>query len=586
MNLLNLLLIKNYQLNFKNSRLIYLAVILFTFLFYSSTIHNEYNLDDDISYTENQNATEGLNNIKAIFTENTFKYFSLNYGYRPITTLSFAIENEFFGINSKVSHLHNIILYFTAVLLLFHLLKRVFPETTVGVSVAIILFFLAMPIHSEIVNNVKSRDELLMLNFGLLSALFALTSYNKNWAFIFPSLLFLVLSVLCKKTGLIFLGIIPVAIFYSGKFKWKHAMISTIPLFSIFIIQRLLKKTVKQEDSDRIYNLIENPLFDVTKQVDQLSLSIHSFWFYMQKMIFPTELVSYYGFDTIQYQGYGLKTLAALVIMGVLLTIIFTGLKKKSLSSFGAIILLGAIIPFLNIQTPAVGIVAERFATLSTIGYAIMIISLAQQLTSKVSIPNRRIILRSCLTIFLVTSFLTIQSRNKEWKNKLTLFEADVLKQPKSATLHGLIGRVYLESLTSNDNYRINNKIQYHLEKAVKITTDKYLLTDLANFYSNILGDKIKGAKYYQQVILLYPNYAEPNYHLGWNFLARNDTVSAINSFQKTIQVDPNYLAAYEPLIRSLLAVNREKEAISVIKKGVSLFPNNRQLSTLYNSNN
>ncbi len=582
MKLSNLLELKNTQTSPKKHPMTFCLIMVITLIFYGSTLSNGYNLDDDIAFTANKHALGGISNLKAIFTENTFEHFSLDYGYRPISTLSFALEYSLFGINPFVSHLISILLYSSGVFLLFIWLKNLFPSMNVGVTATVVLLFLALPIHSEIVNNIKSRDELLMLNFGLLANYFSFKASRKHIAYLLLVFLFLLLSVLSKKTGLIFLGIIPVSLYFQPNLNWKKLALTAVPLVSTLIAVRLLKKGIMVESSDRIYNTIENPLYNSLLNVDQLSLSLHSFWFYIKKMAFPQELVSYYGFDTIQYQDYSIYSIIAILLIAILFAIGVYSLKKKNAVGFGAIILMGALLPFLNIQTPAVGIVAERFATLASIGLVIIIALLIYKASIWISRKHQLVTLITALSLYLLASFSTIQARNKEWKNKEILFSADVKKEPKSATLHALLARVYLEQEHITVEQR--SMIQFHLEQSVAIFPDKYILTDLANLHSNFNNNKPKGAEIYRKTIELYPEFAEPHYHLGWNLLAQGDTLGAINSYNKAIIKDSTYKLAYEPLIRSLMAVRNKGEANKICSLAKKRFPESVTFSTLCNT--
>ena len=68
-----------------------LLFFVLTLLYYGNSLSNGYSLDDEFIYTSNSIATNGLNDISRIFTENSFDYGSYRFGYRPRAILSFAI---------------------------------------------------------------------------------------------------------------------------------------------------------------------------------------------------------------------------------------------------------------------------------------------------------------------------------------------------------------------------------------------------------------------------------------------------------------------------------------------------------------
>jgi len=92
-----------------------------------------------------------------------------------------------------------------------------------------------MPVHSEMVNNVKSRDELLMLSFGLLSSisLLKISSSKQKWIWLMVGLVSLLLSILSKKSGIVFIGISYVALYFKGGIKLKSGiLIGLLPFAS------------------------------------------------------------------------------------------------------------------------------------------------------------------------------------------------------------------------------------------------------------------------------------------------------------------------------------------------------------------
>ncbi len=575
--------IPNYNTTSTNLLLALFAIICVCFLFYGSSLNNDYNLDDEYAYTENKNATQGLSNIKAIFTENTFKQVDYNYGFRPITTLSFAIENELFGINSTVSHLINLLLYGFSCWLFLCIIIQLFPNQQFAISVAAVLLFLALPIHTEIVNNVKCRDELLMLTFSLLALLLWIKSLNKKWLLVLPAMLLLVLAVLSKKTGLIFFGIIPTAIFFHPSFSWKKLFLSSGILLTIPIGLRIMRKLTKTGENLRIYGAGENPLFDSSIDVDQLSFSLSSLWFYLKKMLFTTELVSYYGFNTIPINGYTITSIISVLVVLALSIIALKGLKNKTPISFGIIIMFGGLLPLLNLLVPLVGIVAERFATVATLGFCIFVCFGVAELLHKANWIKKPIVAGATLLgLYFVAAFPTIQARNKEWKNKETLFLADVKKAPNSAVMNGLAGKIYLSKiprlLSDRDKVNMGKIAVSHLKTSVKLVADKYLLTDLGSLQFRALLDYKNAIKSYKQAIAIDSSYPDPHFHLGWLYLAQKDTANSIREFEKTIDINANYIAAYEPLLKQLVDKGNFQKALSINKIGLDKNPKKLEL--------
>lgn len=583
MNLLNIISLKNADITVKKALSSLAILFALTFSFYGSSIGNDYNLDDEYAYTNNKNATQGLSNISAIFTDPTFQQADFTYGYRPITTLSFALENELFGINSAISHFINVFLYATACYLILLLIISIFPDRSFSTSLAIAILFVALPIHSEIANNIKCRDELLMLVFSLTGTLLWIKSLYKKWWLLIPAFVFLGLGILSKKTGIIFLGIIPSAIYFHPQFSWKKLFLSSGLLLFIPLGLKIIKKLTKEGKGIRLYGAGENPLFDTTIEVDQIGFSLHSLWFYIKKMPFTTELISYYGYNTIPIDGYDITTIITCVVILLFFVIALKGLKDRNPISFGIIIMAGGLLPLINWLVPLVGIVAERFATIASIGLCIFVcFGVAELLQKSSSIKKPKIIGATLLISYLIASFPTIQARNKEWKNKETLFLSDVKKAPNSAILNGLAGKIYLAKIPrlSSDRDKINmGKVALnHLQTSVNLAPDKYLLTDLGSLQFRALLEYNNAINSYSRAIKLDSTYPDPHFHLGWVYLAQKDTSNSIAEFEKTIEINASYIAAYEPLLKQLVATQQYQKALDINEKGLKKHPKKLEL--------
>ena len=150
------------------------------FLIYANTWTHDYALDDSIVIVDNVFTSKGLSGIKDLFTSDTFYGFFNQSGkdnlvqggrYRPLSLATFALEVELFGMKPGVSHWINSLLYALLGLLVFSVLNRLFKDQRQGVVIAFwsTLLFVVHPLHTEVVANIKGRDEILALGFALLA---------------------------------------------------------------------------------------------------------------------------------------------------------------------------------------------------------------------------------------------------------------------------------------------------------------------------------------------------------------------------------------------------------------------------------
>lgn len=212
------------------------------FCLYINTVKHDYVLDDVGAITGNEYVMEGISGIPKILSVGMWHFDNVNLGYyRPLSMITFAIENEFFPNNPHVSHLGNVILYamtgFFLCLLLMNLFKNFHPLF----SFIVTLLFIAHPIHTEVVANIKSRDEILAF-LNLIIAVFILLVVHKqqttNYKLVFLSCIFFYLALLSKESAMTGLLIAPLILFFSCNLTIKQALIKTIPFaLMIFIFQ-------------------------------------------------------------------------------------------------------------------------------------------------------------------------------------------------------------------------------------------------------------------------------------------------------------------------------------------------------------
>lgn len=181
-------------------------IAVFVFVIYGNTINHGYNFDDEYVIL-NQQVQQGIKAIPDIFTSKYFTSEDQSYGYRPITKVTFAIEYSFFGLNPKISHIINLLLYALTGILLFYFFIKNFKAYPQWFWLLATILFLSHPIHTEVVNSLKNREEILSFLFGLLSILYVFKySKTSNFKNLFISVLGVSASILSKESGVLFLG--------------------------------------------------------------------------------------------------------------------------------------------------------------------------------------------------------------------------------------------------------------------------------------------------------------------------------------------------------------------------------------------
>lgn len=198
-----------------------LLLVALTFVLYGQTLFHGYNMDDELVTRNHRFTSQGIEAIPDIFKSPYYEDdMGYSYEYRPVVHISFAIEHQIFGESPRVSHLVNLLIFAFTGVLVFLLVKRIFPGLGMTFPLLTAVIFVVHPIHTEAVCSIKNREELLALLGGLAACLCLmryLSTMKPHWLLLMT--LALALGLLSKLSAISFTVIIPfIAVYASQRF--------------------------------------------------------------------------------------------------------------------------------------------------------------------------------------------------------------------------------------------------------------------------------------------------------------------------------------------------------------------------------
>ena len=606
----------------------YLLIFFAAFIQYANTLEHEYAWDDSIVITQNERVQKGIKGIPQLFYKHKSLKAQDKYGYRPLTLISFAIEVGLFGQNPKAGHFFNVLYYCLLCLLLFGTMKEIFRGKGDLFAFVITLVFIVHPLHVEVVANIKSRDEILSLLFGLfaLNAFIALfredAFFNRVWdklSFISKKLsperkpivykllnvifssLFVVMAFLSKESGIIYLG--PMLLFLVYEYGWtlnisipkKYLLWGAggmLGVVLVFFAVRQLSHTelyvdeishMISEDVSRNTWFLGNPL---TAAEIPLRLA-NAPWLstlYLKNFFVTYPLIHDHGVSIVPTYEWGdwqvwLTLLLHLVLLGYGLW----GIKKENRhpEAFGVLWYLGTIFVFLHVVEPGPDIIADRFMFGPSIGVAIVLVGLLSRLL-KVDFVKEKGFLKSnavftgaMVVILLFFSFRTF-SRNKDWKNNLTLFAADMPKLENCARFHynyGLDLHYKMYESPERDKPRLQKEVLNHYRRAIEISDSSYLAyLDLGAALMEF-GQAQSAIKVFNKANELYPRYGNPKFQLGKYYMSIEEYEKAIPLLEKAMEIAPDFPVNYSYLAVAYLKTGVYWRAQEVAEKGRNIEP-------------
>lgn len=586
---------------FKEHKKVFFTFLTLVFLFYGNSLKNKYSLDDDYitvtnfpekgkEYVPNQNlVSKGFGGIIKIWKSRYAHDSEGSFDYRPFTTTTFAIEYGIFGQNPFISHLINLLLYFLSIWLLFCLLLKLFEDYEFKFTIALLcsLLFLIHPIHTEVVNNLKCRDELLAFLCSLIALWYSLEAYKKpNFKNIFLIILFLIFGLFSKRTAILFLAIIPLCLFFFRKINIKNALYLLIAFIIIYAIVPLVKSNIISEKSVRLFYHFENPLYtDKVPFFEKIIIGIKTFGFYIKFLIFPFPFRNYYGTNTFDLTS-SLNFYFFIGITFLSTCTYFIYKFKNKILLFSFLLFCGSILPFVNIGTPAPGVVAERFGYFASFGFCLLITIAIMPYVKNINYKSVVQFFSKPLIYFLpliAICMVYIWNRNTNWYNKLTLFEHDIPYLEKSAKANSLLANEYFEMLRSTkkkySDQVLIQKCLKHYNMAVANDSSFFSAYNNAGvIYYSYTGNITSAKKYFKLGIRHRPSYFQAYENLGNCFKQEKNSLKALECYKKSILLDPKHYSSYLAIINLFFEEKKYNNCIKTIQIAHAKFPNNYEL--------
>lgn len=193
------------------SRLLPGFLLLCTLLVYLPTLGGDFVFDDHRFIPRNPALTD-LGNIPAFFTDpSTMTATNGESGwndiYRPLRTVSFALDLRCFGLSPFAFRLENLLWHLLAVVLAFLLARRLLGHTGTALMAAGV--FALHPLQVESVAWISSRGDLMAATF-LLGAALVFFRRNLSARAIGAGLLLFVLALFSKESAIAFVAVLPV----------------------------------------------------------------------------------------------------------------------------------------------------------------------------------------------------------------------------------------------------------------------------------------------------------------------------------------------------------------------------------------
>ena len=562
-------------------------------MLYSNTIKHSYVLDDNSVLAKNSIVTQGLHGIPLII--NSSYRSGSNYLtddlYRPLSQVMFAIEWQISPNNPFLNHFINVLFYAISCLLLFLVLRKYLNNLHIIIPFVITLLYTAHPIHTEVVANIKSRDEIMSFFFLMITLLLLHIWFAKQrlWSLIL-SLLAFFLSLVSKEGVFTMLLIFPIIGWYFTNSKSKTILTTSLILVLPAVVYITIRYYILSKYQIPLtITVFDNFLVGATGLISHFATTIMLLGKYLFLLIIPYQLVCDYSYNQIQIIGLtDIRFILAMMFYLSIVVYILLNCKKKELIAFGLLFFLVSLSLYSNIFFKIGTSFGERLMFLPSLGICIAFVLVIAKLL-KVEIydnsPSIIKFLRSkpifTLIFLIILPLFSLKTviRAEEWKNQYSLFSCDVKRSPNSARIRFGLGNMLFDKAEiekekdRKDAIMLQSIEQY--EKGLSIFptyADCYGQLCLARFE---LGDTNKAILNANLAIKSNSAKALTWYNIGLFYLKIGDLQKSMTFTKKSININPYYSNAYLNVGCVLFETKKYEEAISEFKKCIKYDPRN-----------
>ena len=529
-------------------------------LVYANSLLNSFTMDDNMYILTNRMVTNP--SLRGLFEPTSY-----NNVFRPVTFATLALNWRIAGAGPFGYHLLNLLLHAAVTVLLYLVFRKLLDSFASGPTVAWVaaLLFAVHPLHTEAVDSISARSELLATGFLLAAWLLHLVDRP------ILALLSFVLALLSKESAVAFVPLVLAGDYARGKLKPLYRYASVVGVAVVYLA--LLWTIQGGQFGEKAVSFLDNPLAHLPASLRILN-ALRISWKYLGLHVFPVTLSCDYSYNAIPIYAswrYGAAAAVATFLgLGLLLWAFRAGKREWVLA--GAIYVCG-FAATANLLTPTGTILGERLAYLPSAGFCLLVALIWIQLA------NRQSKVAGVVLVVLVLVFAgRTVARNRDWHDNFTLFLSAVRAVPGSAKSHSNLGLEYytLDQVDAADK---------ELQTALRIYPQEAEALGFSALIESRKGHDREARAFLEKCLSLMtkenPNYEFMAVNLAAVMMKLGQNEAALKLLDNEIAHAPTYSRAWSN--RAVIRYQRGEIAMahSDAEMAVRLDPSNQQAENL-----
>lgn len=349
---------------------------------------------------------------------------------------------------APIRHMMQVFWFVLSMVVLLYLFREYFFRTNTDVAFLAILLFTIHPIHTEVIANVKSRDEIFSLLFIALTFIFFFRyDLKKTRKDIVRGMICFLLALLSKEYAIALLVLIPAGLMIFHKRKISTLSWIILPLAGVLVAYAFCRlgavgfanAPINEDKQD-----ILNDPYLVANAEQMLASKLNRLDDYLQLLVYPNPLVSDYSYAHFPYSKMtdAAVWLSVFIYIGMICLLIYL-LAKRHVIAFALLFYFGFFSMICNVFFDIGATMGERLIYHSSLGFCMAVAWLLVEGLRKIRVAQSYL-LTSLFLLISIPAFMLTTSRNANWKNDFTLFTNDAKLHPNSALINGNAGSQFM----------------------------------------------------------------------------------------------------------------------------------------------
>ncbi len=485
------------------------VVVLAAALVFCNSLGNGF-VSDDLHTILRHPHIKDPSHVPQIFTSG---HYEGKGGYRPLVTLSYALNYWAGGASPFGYHVINVLLHALNSALFFLICRVFFAAPFTALAAA--LLFAVHPAHGEAVAWTSGRAELL----GALFFLSAWLAYLRNRSVM--SLLFFVAALLCKENTLLLPAVLFLSDLHQRRVRdgWKKYILYVSVIAAYLVVRDSIYRFPLLRSVAKI-SFIDNPLVTGTL-MERLCTATRILGDYVLAMFWPFRLAPDYSFNQIHVTA--VVPVLALVLIGAAVIAAACSFRKQGIAWVGVLLFFILISPVSNVLTIIGTIKADRFLYLPSLGFCVVAAAILAR-SGRYAVAITALIALACSAQTLV--------RNSIWHDERSLWTEAVARSPNSAKAQYNVG---VQQLKAGENAAAVDSFT----KAVGIETNFMLARLNLGVALIYAGAPDRALAFYNESQAMFETNADFYVNRGLANVYTGRRAAAADDFRRALELNP-----------------------------------------------